>query len=163
MDVYKTSSQTGEPLAKACFGLYNKQGGLISTDETDENGYLRFETDIQNGIVLRDHELYYMQELKAPSGYRLDDTKHWFCFCSTKEPSCDTCQERMDEAGVTALRIPFDQIGRVDFENEILDYDLPATGSRGLYPFVVLSVTFILTPLTYLFILRRKRNRRDET
>ena len=103
-----------------------------------------------------------MQELKAPSGYRLDDTKHWFCFCSTQEPSCDTCQQVMDEMGVTALRIPFDQIGRVDFENELLHYDLPATGSRGLYPFVVLGVTFVLTPLTYLFILRRKRNRRDE-
>ena len=116
-------------------------------------------TNVVEGIILREHQLYYMQELKAPTGYRLDDTKYWFCFCDEKTDSCDTCSAVLD-GKETAFRIPFETVGVVNAANELMDYNLPSTGGMGSYPIVMLSVTFIVTPLTYGYILRRKKDRR---
>lgn len=156
--MFKTSAQTGEPLGGATFGLYNEQGGLITTEVTDANGELLFQTSIVEGIILREHIPYYMQELKAPPGYQLDDTKHWFCFCDNTGDSCEICDEVL--AGLDAIRIPFEQIGKVNVTNQIMHYDLPATGGSGVYPLILVSVLFIITPLVYRFVLRRKRERR---
>ena len=158
VEMYKTCAETGKPLGGATFGLYNAQGGLITTAVTDANGELLFQTNIVEGIVLREHILYYMQELQAPPGYRLDDTKHWFCFCDKTADTCDRCTEIMAETN--ASRIPFEQIGNVHATNEVLKYALPATGGPGIYPLILVSVIFILTPLVYRFILRRKQERR---
>ena len=157
-EVHKTDSVTSDPLPGATFGLFNNQGGLITTEVTDENGQLLFETDIIQGIILREHVLYYMQELKAPAGYRLDDTKYWFCFCNHTGVSCATCDEIA--AGEEVLRIPFAQIGRIHAVNELLNYDLPATGAAGIYPLMAVSAVFILIPFIYGFIRRRKQERR---
>ena len=156
--MFKTSAQTGEPLGGATFGLFNEQGGLITTEVTNTNGELLFQTSIIEGIILREHIPYYMQELKAPPGYQLDDTKHWFCFCDNTGDSCDICDEVL--AGLDAVRIPFEQIGKVNVTNQIMHYDLPATGGSGIYPVILVSVIFIITPLVYGFVLRRKRERR---
>ena len=156
--MFKTSSLTGEPLGGATFGLYNEHGGLISTEVTDQNGALLFQTNIIEGIILREHVLYYLQELRAPPGYQLDDTKHWFCFCDELTDTCETCDEVL--AGLDAIRIPFEQIGNVNVTNDIMNYDLPATGGTGTYPLILVSVVFIITPLVYEFIRRRKRERR---
>ena len=161
VELYKTSALTGEPLGGAEFGLFNAQGGLITTDVTDANGNLSFQTDIVEGIILREHVLYYMQELRAPPGYQLDDTKHWFCFCDKKDASCQTCAEVT--AGTDAKRIPFEQIGKISAENQLMNYNLPATGGPGIYPCVLAGVVFVLTPLVYGFIRRRKRERRGVT
>lgn len=158
VELFKTCAATGEPLGGATFGLYNAQGGLITTDVTDENGELVFQSNIIEGIILREHILYYMQELKAPPGYQLDDTKHWFCFCDNTGDSCEICDEVL--AGLGAIRIPFEQIGKVNVTNQIMHYDLPATGGSGVYPLILVSVLFIITPLVYRFVLRRKRERR---
>lgn len=158
VEMFKTSSLTGEPLGGATFGLFNQQGGLIATDETAADGKLIFQTNIIEGIILREHVLYYMQELDAPDGYRLDDTKYWFFFCSNTGNSCQNCDAVM--AGLDAARIPFDQLGKVHATNELLDYDLPATGGPGIYPFVLVGVIFIVTPLVYGSIRRRKQERR---
>ena len=158
VEIHKTDSLTGDPLPGASFGLFNKQGGLITSGVTDADGKLPFETNIIQGIILREHELYYMQELKSPPGYRLDDTKYWFCFCNHTGASCSTCDAIM--AGVDALRIPFEQIGTVQAVNELLNYDLPATGAAGIYPLMTVSTVFILIPFIYGFIRRRKQERR---
>ena len=158
VEMFKTSSVTGEPLGGAQFGLFNAQGGLITTAVSDRNGQLQFQTSIAEGIILRDHMLYYVQELRAPPGYQLDDTKFWFCFCDTTEDTCAICEELSAETD--ALRIPFEQIGKVHVPNQVLSYDLPATGGPGVYPLILVSVIFILTPLVYGFILRRKREGR---
>lgn len=158
VEMYKTCATTGQPLGGATFGLYNSQGGLISTDVTNANGELLFQTNVIEGIILREHILYYMQELKAPPGYQLDDTKYWFCFCDNTRGYCYDCAQVM--AGIDASRIPFEQIGKVHAENLILNYNLPATGGPGIYPVVLMSVMFILTPLVYEFIRRRKQERR---
>ena len=99
-----------------------------------------------------------MQELKAPPGYRLDDTKYWICFCSSTGPYCTSCNTLMDV--YDDYRIPHEQVGKVHVVNEILDYDLPATGGPGVYPLVLVGVVFSLTPLVYGFIRRRKQERR---
>ena len=158
VEMFKTCAETGKPLGGATFGLYNAQGGLITTEVTDSNGQLWFKTNIIEGIILREHVLYYMQELRAPPGYQLDNTKYWFCFCDSMADSCNICKEIIAETN--ALRIPFEQVGKVDITNQIMNYDLPATGGPGIYPLILVSVLFIVTPLVYRFIRRRKRERR---
>ena len=158
VEMFKTCAKTGKPLGDATFGLYNAQGGLITAGVTDTNGKLLFQTNIVEGIILREHILYYMQELRAPPGYRLDTTKYWFCFCDRTTDTCEVCAEIIAE--LNATRIPFEQIGKVHATNEVMKYLLPDTGGPGIYPFISVCVIFIITPLVYNFILRRKRERR---
>jgi hypothetical protein len=154
----KTSSLTGLPLEGAVFGFYNEHGGLITTGTTDENGGLVFQSNITNGIVLRDHVPYYVQELRAPPGYQLDSSKHWICFCDETDEWCEECARLEETVGTT--RILHDQTGNIELKNEIMNYDLPATGGPGIYPLMLASVTFIAIPLVYKFTRRRKRERR---
>lgn len=158
VEMFKTCAETGKPLGGATFGLYNEQGGLITTAVTDANGELVFQTNIEKGIILREHILYYIQELQAPPGYRLDDTKYWFCFCDKATDTCAVCAELL--ADTDATRIPFEQIGKVHATNQVMKYVLPVTGGPGIYPLVSASVICIVTPLIYTFIRRRKRERR---
>lgn len=160
VEMFKTCAQSGEPLGGATFGLYNAQGGLITTEVTDENGELVFQSNIIEGIILREHEPYYMQELRAPPGYQLDDTKYWFCFCNEAGDTCQTCVEIL--AGKDARRIQLEQIGKIHVTNQIINYNLPATGGGGIYPLILVSVIFIITPLGYRFIRRRKQERRGD-
>jgi len=99
-----------------------------------------------------------MQELKAPPGYQLDDTKHWFCFCDNTGDSCEICDEVL--AGLDAIHIPFEQIGKVNVTNQIMYYDLPATGGSGTYFFILTGMTFIIISVVFGFIRRRKREGR---
>jgi LPXTG-motif cell wall-anchored protein len=145
-------------LANAEFGIFNEHGGLIMSKTTGDDGRILFETDVTNGVILREHELYYLQEISAPKGYKLDETKHWFCFCSNSGGTCDIYQELVGEEGL--VRIPFENVGHIDITNELLVYDLPATGGTGTYPLMLVSVIFIITPLVYRFVRRRKRERR---
>ena len=159
VELYKVSAEDSKLfLPSAIFGLYNEHGGLITTATTDNNGYLYFQTNIVKGIVLREHTLYYIQEMRAPPGYKLDDTKHWFCFCDKKDDYCDTCSTLI--AGKNALRIPFEQVGQFRVSNQVATYQLPATGGSGTYPLILVSVSFIITPLVYMSVRKRKRERR---
>ena len=159
VELHKVSAEDDKLfLPNATFGLYNEQGGLITTATTNNSGYLYFQTNIVKGIVLREHTLYYIQEMRAPPGYKLDDTKHWFCFCDKKTDYCDTCSTLI--AGRNALRIPYEQVGQFRVSNQVATYQLPATGGVGTYPLILVSVVFIITPLVYMSVRRRKRERR---
>ena len=158
VNLYKTCGQTNLPLPGATFGLYNKQGGLIAERTTDENGYILFETKLSEGIILREHELYYMQETEAPVGYMLDNTKHWFVFCDSKSGTCNTCTDVIGNTG--AKRIPFEQIGRVDAVNQRTGFELPATGGSGNIFNTLCGLILISAPLVYGLSLRRKYERR---
>ena len=158
VNLYKTCGQTNLPLPGATFGLYNKQGGLIAERTTDENGYILFETKLSEGIILREHELYYMQETEAPVGYMLDNTKHWFVFCDSKSGTCNTCTDVIGNTG--AKRIPFEQIGRVDAVNQRSGFELPATGGSGNIFNTLCGLILISAPLVYGLSLRRKYERR---
>lgn len=156
--VIKKSANGTKYLPNAKFGIFNENGHLITEDYTDENGEIIFKTNIINGIVFREHVLYYIQELEAPPGYKLDDTKHWFCFCNTPDNSCTVFKDIVAETN--AFRVPYKEIGEIPITNEIANYDLPSTGGIGIYPLILVSVMFIITPLVYTFIRRRKRERR---
>lgn len=149
-------------LAGAEFGLFNEQGGLITKGITGEDGRLYFRTDVKNGIVLREHKIYYIKELTAPPGYKLDDTIHEFTFCSNADGTCDIYNDLKEEHDLT--RVPFDTVGHIDVTidvtNEPAYYDLPATGGVGTYPLILVSVIFIVIPLVYIFVLWRRRRRK---
>ena len=159
VELFKTCAVTGKPLPGATFGLYNSQGGLITSGVTGSDGRLLFRTDVSNGIILREHELYYLQELRPPPAYRLDDTKHWFCFCNGTEESCQDCTALMADTG--ALRIPFEQIGLVETANRPTDIELPATGGMGRSIYILCGLSLVLPPLVYGYALRRRYGRRS--
>ena len=158
VEMTKTCARTGLPLSGAVFGLYNAQGGLITSGTTDQRGNLRFETNVTEGIILLDHELYYLQEIQAPPAYQLDDTKYWFCFCSGTEDTCSECS-RLTADG-DALRIPFDTIGLIGITNAPSTVVLPATGGIGTPIYMLCGLILVLAPLGYGLSLRRKHERR---
>ena len=158
VQMYKTCASTGQPLEGASFGLYNQNGGLISNATTNIHGELLFQSNITQGIILREHIPYYMQELHAPPGYQLDDSKYWFCFCDHMGETCETCDQVLQ--GLDATRIPFEQLGKIHISNELMKYELPATGGSGIYPLIWAGAILIITPLIYRSVPRRKQERR---
>ena len=158
VDMFKTCALTDKPLPGAKFGLYNAQGGLITTGITDANGKLTFQTDIIQGIILREHELYYLQEIQPPIAYQLDDTKNWFCFCNDTGDACIECNKLLiDEE---AIRIPFEEIGLIDIVNYPANVELPSTGGIGTPIYILCGLTLVIGPLVYGFSLRRRYVRR---
>ena len=158
LDMFKTCAVTGKPLPGATFGLYNAQGGLITTGITDANGKLTFQTDITQGIVLREHEMYYLQEIQPPVAYQLDSTRHWFCFCGDSGDSCTECDKLLID--VDAIRIPFEEIGIIDITNYPANVELPSTGGIGTPIYILCGLTLVIGPLVYGFSLRRRHGRR---
>ena len=158
VDMFKTCALTDKPLPGAKFGLYNAQGGLITTGITDANGKLTFQTDIIQGIILREHELYYLQEIQPPIAYQLDDTKHWFCFCNDTGDACIECNKLLIDQ--EAIRIPFEEIGRFDIVNYPANVELPSTGGIGTPIYILCGLSLVIGPLVYGFSLRRRYVRR---
>ncbi len=142
-------------LPGATFGLFNDQGGLITTATTGQDGKAYFETNVENGIILREHKIYYVKELTAPPGYKLDETIHEFTFCSNADGNCDVYNDLKEEHDL--VRVPFEEVGHIDVTNELLSYNLPETGGIGTYPLLLVSVMFIITPLVYIFDKKRKQ------
>ena len=160
VDMFKTCALTDKPLPGAKFGLYNAQGGLITTGITDANGKLTFQTDIIQGIILREHELYYLQEIQPPIAYQLDDTKHWFCFCNDTGDACIECNKLLIDQ--EAIRIPFEEIGRFDIVNYPANVELPSTGGIGTPIYILCGLSLVIGPLVYGFSLRRRYGRRSK-
>ena len=160
VEIFKTCALTSKPLSGATFGLYNEQGGLITTGITDKNGKLPFQTNIAQGIVLREHVLYYFQEHLAPLAYQKDDTKYWFCFCDNTNDSCETCYNIL--SGTDAIRIPFEKVGIVNIVNHPSHVELPTTGGAGNYIYILCGLVLTLGPLVYGFSLRHRYRRRFE-
>ena len=158
VELFKTCSLTGKPLPSATFGLYNAQGGLITTGVTDINGKLAFQTNIIKGIILREHVLYYLQEIRPPLAYRPDDTKRWFCFCNHTGDTCIECNKLSVDENV--VRIPYEQIGLIDITNIPAYVELPATGGIGTPMYILCGLTLVVVPLVYGFSLRRRYGRR---
>ncbi len=160
VEMSKTCALTNKALSGATFGLYNAQGGLITSGVTDADGKLVFRTNIIEGIVLQEHKLYYLQEIQPPPAYQLDDTKYWFCFCSDKGNTCVECNKLMID--VEAVRIPFEQIGLINIVNYPANVELPATGGIGTYIYILCGLTLVIGPLVYGFSLRRRYGRRSK-
>ena len=159
-EMFKTCALTGKALPGATFGLYNAQGGLVTTGTTDANGKLVFQTNIVEGIVLQEHMLYYLQEIQPPTAYMLDDTQHWFCFCGSNKDTCAECNKLLID--VEAVRIPFEDTGQIDVVNYPANVDLPSTGGIGKNIYILCGLILIIGPFVYGFSLRRKRERRSK-
>ena len=71
VEIYKSDTTTGGPLAGAVFGIYNSAGTRIGELKTNADGYAK------SGL-LPYGDGYYLLEEKAPEGYVLDTTKHYF-------------------------------------------------------------------------------------
>lgn len=160
VEMVKTCALTGKALSGAKFGLYNAQGGVITTGVTDANGRLKFQTNIIEGIVLQEHVLYYLQEIQAPPAYQLDDTKYWFCFCNNTGDTCIECNKLMIDA--EAVRIPFEEIGLIGIANYPANVELPGTGGIGTHIYILCGLTLALGPFVYGFSLRRRYERRSK-
>ena len=158
LDSVKTCAVTGKPLSCATLGLYNEQNGLITAGITGSDGKFTFQTNIVEGIILREHERYYLQEIQAPTAYRLDDTKNWFCFCNTENDTCSECSKLL--ADVDGLRIPLQEIGIIEIVNHPATVVLPSTGGIGIPIYVLCGLTLVLGPLVYGFSLRCRYGRR---
>ena len=160
VEMYKTCALTGVPLPGATFGLYNAQGGLITSGVTDANGKLVFQTNIIEGIILQEHTLYYLQEIQPPPAYQLDDTKQWFCFCNNANASCIECTKL--QLDVDAVRIPLEEIAIIDITNAPAHVDLPSTGGIGTPIYMLCGLALVIGPLVYGFSLRRRYGRRSK-
>ena len=159
IELTKICAKSNVPLSGAVFGLYNAQGGLITTATTNANGKLIFQTNIVAGIILQDHTLYYIQEVRPPPAYQLDSTKHWFCFCKNTGDTCVECDYLMVEEG--AIRILPEQNGQFLFANNPANVILPATGGIGTPIYILCGLTLTMGPLVYGFSLRRRYGRRS--
>ena len=157
--LHKTCALTKKALAGAVFGVYNSDGGLVVMDETDDSGYLTIGTDLKEGIIFKEHTLYYAQEHTPPAAYMLDDKENWFIFCNNSEETCYTCQALMGDKN--AVRIPLGQIGNMDLVNEPISCELPATGGMGITLHVLCGMLLVSAPLVYGLSLRRKYKRRS--
>ena len=71
VEIYKSDTTTGNPLSGAVFGIYNSVGTRIGELKTNADGYAK------SGL-LPYGDGYYLLEEKAPEGYVLDTTKHYF-------------------------------------------------------------------------------------
>ena len=116
VDVYKVAgdangNSTNVALEGAEFGVYAADGELVTTGITDKNGLASFATNVPNGVIYKTHEAYYLKEIKAPEGFALDQSKHWFYFCN-KGDSCvldSTVSLPQNEKG---------QLNRIDYTVE---------------------------------------------
>ena len=158
VEMFKTCALTGKPLSGATFGLYNAQGGLITTGVTNANGKLSFQTDIIKGVVLQEHMMYYLQEIQPPIAYQPNETKYWFCFCNDTGDTCIDCDKLM--IGLDSVRIPFEKIGVIDIVNYPANVKLPATGGIGPFIYILCGLILVFGPLVYGFSLRRRYGRR---
>lgn len=68
IDLLKTDDENNA-LADAEFTLFDSEDNEIATETTNEDGEISF-------VDLEHAGMYYIQEINAPAGYVLDDTKH---------------------------------------------------------------------------------------
>ena len=71
VEIYKTDTTTGNPLAGAVYGIYNAANTRVGSLTTNSSGYAK------SGL-LSYGDGYYLLEEQAPEGYVLDTTKHYF-------------------------------------------------------------------------------------
>lgn len=159
VDVVKTADGTDIRLPGATFGLYSETGGLIARQTTDENGELTFITSITDGIILLEHEPYYIQEIEAPEGFLLDTTKYWFYFCDQGE-GC-TEGSYIKEQHQNAVRIPGSQVHTFNMTNTMIGYELPETGGSGTHMYTTAGLLLMLTSAAYLMYRHKARRRED--
>ena len=151
--LHKICMDTKDPLPGAEFGLFAENGIEITRGFTDEQGNLSFATDLENDIVFKMHQPYYIQEITPPSGYILDDTKHWFYFC-VDEADCEKCPNVTAYDGMVRLNNQLEETGQQpDFcvENVFGGPILPNTGGTGTQLYTVGGSLLMLAAVSLLY------------
>lgn len=169
--VYKFDSDTGLPLRGAEFGLYKvidgqEDGELLHTYTTDSSGIVQVETNTQEGVgvFLETHVLYYLKEEKAPDGYQLDDTKHYFWFCDNEDS--DSCSKSAEFGGsqyngqciYTFETNPTIYDIRISNKSISNAYELPETGGPGT---TILYIGALLIMISAAIILYKNQKRKE--
>ena len=165
----------------AVLALFDSDGNKLFEGVTDAEGNLDFVTSVTAGTLLHEHKFYYIQELAAPDGYKLDDSEHWFYFCNAlntpldgEEPyaACDheycrhtlqngTYTATVNSKQVEAKRLPGDNI-TIQIENEPEDvYELPETGGPGTTAYTIAGLALMGTACGAFLHRHRKKTKED--
>ena len=75
LQIRKTDSESGAPVAGATYGVFSAEGELLAEATTDDDGRATF-----SGPYLSSGALYYVSETAAPEGYALSAERYWLCF-----------------------------------------------------------------------------------
>lgn len=147
-------------VAGATLALFDEDGNKIFEGVTDETGCLDFVTSVTAGALLYEHTLYYIQELAAPDGYKLDENKHWFYFCNGLIKGEEACKEtgcihNTIGAKYEAKKMPGDNINIQVVNEREQAYELPETGGMGTTVFYI--VGSIMTAAAAVLLVAKKR------
>lgn len=160
--IHKVSGMNGAELSDAEFGIfevYEGESERVASGVTDDHGNLIFKTktdqDKEVEILLFTKTAYYIQELKAPPGYKLDERKHWFYFSDERDSWLENSYE-----GIQWVNTKTDTVYTVNVVNELEPYTLPETGGNGIYLFVTGGFVLTAGSLMYGYGLRYKRKKR---
>ena len=150
----KQCASSGQLLPGAKFGMFGQNGEKLTEAVTDNQGMLVITTDLKNNIIYKLHEPYYLQELQAPTGYILENTKYWFYICGEKDGTCTECANVPAHPGM--VKAPADIITAT---NTMGGPVLPNTGGHGttLYTMGGMLLTLAAAALLY----TRKRSRKE--
>ncbi len=85
-------------LENAVYGIYNNSGTKISEITTDEFGSGKIENIFEIGT-------YYIQEIKSPTGYLLDETKYYFEITSSSEDIVITVYEDIITSKIEIVKV----------------------------------------------------------
>lgn len=95
--IIKEDKETGDPLRNATFGIYDRDGDKVDEVETGKDGTAEIDLDAGS---------YYLRELEAPEGYKLDGKKVTFKVTADKTTKVTVKNEKEPEAEKTGtLRI----------------------------------------------------------
>ena len=162
LDVEKLDADINahKALPDALIGFFAYNGELILEGTTDEKGMVSFETDISKGVIIREHVLYYIQELRAPPWYMLEQTKHYVFFCDKAAP-CEKCAAMSTiENGENALRVQTGKPGGITLYNRKGVPLFPETGGNGPLIIYILGLILITSPCVYIICSKRHRRER---
>lgn len=122
VELYKKSDFDGKYLKDAVYGIFRESDGL-KVDEliTDENGYAKSNVALYYGG-------YYIQELKQPAHYYLDDTKYYF-FIGSEGEAFQTIHYDLEDTPKIGHLIPEYSEGKID---EGKDMTSPDTGDHSM-------------------------------
>lgn len=156
--VLKQDEISLSPLEGSVFGLFAENGEKITEGTTDKNGEISFVTNVSNGIILREHIPFYIMEIKAPSGYITDETKHWIFFCA-EDDSCNA-DDQLYSKYEGIVRFTSDKSERLTITNRH-GYYLPETGRHGCLIYISGGTGIMILTLLWAYRIRRKRERRQ--
>ena len=161
LSVCKREETLDTPVEGARYGLYADTGELLAEAVTDEQGMISYVGDPSSGFILANNCLYYVQEIEAPFGYALSDTRYWFYYDDSRQEDIDALLESAKIEGayrasdtLTAvtnhgytdeLVTESDELAQpLQVKDRLLPYEMPETGGSGTIFFFVGGLMMIL-------------------